>query len=77
MKTAPNLASCAISISEGTGRRNVSLVGTNPFTGFFAATFLATGFFAASLVCDCLPFGDLAILDFVLTAIFAPLLHFD
>src|SRR5512146_1469764 len=70
-----SFASCAIARSEGTGRRNLSLLGTNarlplPAATFLTATLRAAGLFAAVLG---LPFrrtDDFATFRFALTAIF-------
>src|SRR5271157_74310 len=71
-----SLASCAISISEGTGRRNLSLVGANLRTtflftaAFFTAALFFTGFFALTLVGIFAPLCSPALLSkifFVLT----------
>ena len=72
-----SLPACAISISEGTGRRSLSLVGTNGTTAFLpledkeAPTFLTTGFFAITFLGEAFLIFDFPIGDFVV-AIFAP-----
>src|SRR5215208_2553151 len=68
---------CAISISEGTGRRSFSLVATNGTTAFLplvdreAPAFLMRGFFAITFLCATFLVFDFPIGDFVV-AIFAP-----
>src|SRR5215207_4401670 len=71
-----SLPACAISISEGTGRRSFSLVATNGITAFLplvdkeAPDFLMRGFFAIRFLRDTFLVFDFPIGDFV--AIFAP-----
>src|SRR5512142_2631335 len=76
-----SLASWAISISEGTGRRSLSLLGTKPRKVFVATSFLIdalweTAFFAESFALPLPALGDFATFNLALTAIFAPFWEF-
>src|SRR5512146_1897481 len=73
-----SLASCAIAISDGTGRRNLILVGTKPRIFLVGASLRTaalweTAFLTASFALPLPPLGDLLTFTPDLTAIFAPL----
>src|SRR5688500_9915030 len=72
-----SLPACAISMSDGTGRRSLSLVGTNGTIAFLplddkeAPAFLTRGFFGITFLGEAFPVFDFPIGDF-LVAMFAP-----